>query len=75
MSVRKIPKNRITKDGRSYAFIVTEYGLDGKRHQHQSKAYMTYEEAVQAEKDYINKLFKWYLKYKFFRYYTLSFME
>ena len=30
MSVRKIPKNRITKDGRSYAFIVTEYGLDGK---------------------------------------------
>lgn len=29
MSVRKIPKNRITKNGRSYAFIVTEYGLDG----------------------------------------------
>lgn len=26
-----------------------------KRHQHQSKAYMTYEEAVHAEKDYINK--------------------
>ena len=49
MSVRKIPKNRITKDGRSYAFIVTEYGLDGKRHQHQSKAYMTYEEALRAE--------------------------
>ena len=55
MSVRKIPKNRITKDGRSYAFIVTEYGLDGKRHQHQSKAYMTYEEALRAEQAYLNK--------------------
>lgn len=55
MSVRKIPKNRITKDGRSYAFIVAEYGLDGKRHQHQSKAYMTYEEALRAEQAYLNK--------------------
>lgn len=55
MSVRKIPKNRITKDGRSYAFIVTEYGLDGKRHQHQSKAYMTYDEAYRAEQAYLNK--------------------
>lgn len=27
------------------------------------------------ENSLINKLFKWYLKYKFFRYYTLSFME
>ena len=55
MSVRKIPKSRITKDGRSYAFIVAEYGLDGKRHQHQSKAYMTEDEAIQAEKAYLNK--------------------
>ena len=55
MSIRKIPKNRITKDGRSYAFMVTEYGLDGKRHQHQSKAYMTYEEAERAEQAYLNK--------------------
>ena len=55
MSVRKLPDNKVTKDGRAYAFYINEYGLDGKRHQHQSKAYMTYEEAVQAEKDYINK--------------------
>ena len=55
MSIRKIPKNRVTKDGRSYAFMVTEYGLDGKRHQHQSKAYMTYEEAERAEQAYLNK--------------------
>ena len=55
MSVRKLPDNKVTKDGRAYAFYINEYGLDGKRHQHQSKAYMSYEEAVQAEKDYINK--------------------
>ena len=55
MSVRKIPKSRITKDVRSYAFIVAEYDLDGKRHQHQSKAYMTYEEALRAELVYLNK--------------------
>lgn len=55
MSVRKIPEKRITKDGRSYAFTVTEYGLDGKRRQYQSKAYMTYEEAQRAEQAYINK--------------------
>ncbi len=55
MSVRKIPENRRTKDGRSYAFTVTEYGLDGKRRQYQSKAYMTYEEAQRAEQAYINK--------------------
>lgn len=55
MSVRKLPKNRITKDCRSCAFIVTEYGLDGKRHKRQSKAYMTYEEAEKAERSYLNK--------------------
>lgn len=55
MSVRKIPKSRITKNVRSYAFIVAEYDLDGKRHQHQSKAYMTYEEALRAEQAYLNK--------------------
>lgn len=48
MSVRKLPDNKVTKDGRAYAFYINEYGLDGKRHQHQSKAYMTYEEAVQC---------------------------
>ncbi len=53
MSVIKIPKSRITKDVRSYAFIVAEYDLDGKRHQHQSKAYMTYEEALRAEQAYL----------------------
>ena len=55
MSVRKIPKSRITKDVRSYAFIVAEYDIDGKRHQHQSKAYMTDEEALRAELVYLNK--------------------
>lgn len=55
MSVRKLPENRITKDGRAYAFTVVEYGLDGKKHQHQSKAYFTKEEALKAEEAYINK--------------------
>ncbi|MBR2833088.1 MAG: site-specific integrase [Bacilli bacterium] len=55
MSVRKLPDNRITKDGRAYAFTVVEYGLDGKKHQHQSKAYFTKEEALKAEEAYINK--------------------
>ena len=53
MSVRKIPKSRITKDVRSYAFIVAKFDLDGKRHQHQSKAYMTYEEALRAKQEYL----------------------
>lgn len=55
MSVRQLKENKITKDGRSWVFIQYSKGLDGKRHQYQSKAYITEEEAIQAEKDYLNK--------------------
>ena len=55
MSVRKLKENKITKDGRSWVFIQYSKGLDGKRHQYQSKAYMTESEALQAEKEYLNK--------------------
>ncbi len=55
MSVRKLKENKITKDGRSWVFIQYSKGLDGKRHQYQSKAYMTKNEALQAEKEYLNK--------------------
>lgn len=55
MSVRKLKENKITKDGRSWVFIQYSKGLDGKRHQYQSKAYMTESEVLQAEKEYLNK--------------------
>ena len=55
MSVRKLKENKITKDGRSWVFIQYSKGLYGKRHQYQSKAYMTENEALQAEKEYLNK--------------------
>ncbi|MCI7797978.1 MAG: site-specific integrase [Mollicutes bacterium] len=55
MSVRKLKENKITKDGRSWVFIQYSKGLDGKRHQYQSQAYMTEDEAIQAEKIYLNK--------------------
>lgn len=55
MSVRQLKENKITKDGRSWVFIQYSKGLDGKRHQYQSQAYMTEEEAIQAEKVYLNK--------------------
>lgn len=55
MSVRQLKENKITKDGRSWVFIQYSKGLDGKRHQYQSQAYMTEEEAIQAEKTYLNK--------------------
>lgn len=55
MSARQLKENKITKDGRSWVFIQYSKGLDGKRHQYQSQAYMTEEEAIQAEKIYLNK--------------------
>ena len=55
MSVRQLKENKITKDGRSWVFIQYNTGLDGKRHQYQSKAYMTEAEALKAEKIYLNK--------------------
>lgn len=55
MSVRQLKQNKITKDGRSWVFIQYSKGLDGKRHQYQSKAFMTEEEAIDAEKEYLNK--------------------
>lgn len=55
MSVRQLKENKITKDGRSWVFIQYSKGLDGKRHQYQSQAYMTEKEAIQAEKEYLNK--------------------
>ena len=55
MSVRQLKENKITKDGRSWVFIQYSKGLDGKRHQYQSQAYMTEDEAIQAEIAYLNK--------------------
>lgn len=55
MSVRQLKENKRTKNGRSWVFIQYSKGLDGKRHQYQSQAYMTEEEAIQAEKIYLNK--------------------
>ena len=55
MSVRQLKENKITKDGRSWVFIQYSKGLDGKRHQYQSQAYMTEDDAIQAEKAYLNK--------------------
>ena len=55
MSVRQLKENKITKDGRSWVFIQYCKGLDGKRHKYQSQAYMTEDEAIQAEKAYLNK--------------------
>ena len=55
MSVRQLKESKITKDGRSWVFIQYSKGLDGKRHQYQSQAYITEEEAIQAEKIYLNK--------------------
>lgn len=55
MSVRQLKENKITKDGRSWVFIQYSKGLDGKRHQYQSQAYMTEDEAIRAEKEYLNK--------------------
>ena len=55
MSVRKLKANKITKDGRSWVFIQYSYGLDGKRHQYQSPAFMTDKEAIKAEEEYLNK--------------------
>ena len=56
MSVRQLKANKITKDRRSWVFIQYSYGLDGKRHQYQSPAFMTDKEAIKAEEEYLNKL-------------------
>ena len=55
MSVRQLKGNKVTKDGRSWAFITYSKGLDGKRHQHQSQAFYTKKEAEEAEKEYLMK--------------------
>lgn len=55
MSIRQVSKSKITKDGRSWAFVQPKIGLDGKTHQYQSQAYFTKEEAEQAEKEYLEK--------------------
>lgn len=55
MSVRQLKANKITKDGRSWVFIQYSKGLDGKRHQYQSQAYFTKEEATKAELEYLDK--------------------
>ena len=46
MSVKQLKENKRTKDGRTWVFIQYSKGLDGKRHQYQSQAYMTKEEAI-----------------------------
>lgn len=55
MSVRQLKENKRTRDGRSWVFIQYSKGLDGKRHQYQSQAYFTKEEATKAELEYLDK--------------------
>lgn len=55
MSVRQLKENKRTRDGRSWVFIQYSKGLDGKRHQYQSQAYFTKEEATKAELKYLDK--------------------
>lgn len=55
MSVRQLSINKRPKDGRSWVFYKNSYGLDGKRHQYSSKAFMTREEAELAEMKYSAK--------------------
>ena len=55
MSVRQLKENKRTRDGRSWVFIQYSKGLDGKRHQYQSQAYFTKEEATKAELEYSDK--------------------
>lgn len=55
MSVRQLKENKRTGDGRSWVFIQYSKGLDGKRHQYQSQAYFTKEEATKAELEYLDK--------------------
>lgn len=55
MSVRQLKENKQTRDGRSWVFIQYSKGLDGKRHQYQSQAYFTKEEATKAELEYLDK--------------------
>lgn len=55
MPVRQLKENKRTRDGRSWVFIQYSKGLDGKRHQYQSQAYFTKEEATKAELEYLDK--------------------
>lgn len=55
MSVRQLKENKRTRDGRAWVFIQYSKGLDGKRHQYQSQAYFTKEEATKAELEYLDK--------------------
>lgn len=55
MSVRQLKEKKRTRDGRSWVFIQYSKGLDGKRHQYQSQAYFTKEEATKAELEYLDK--------------------
>ena len=55
MSVRQLKENKRTRDGRSWVFIQYSKGLDGKKHQYQSQAYFTKEEATKAELEYLDK--------------------
>lgn len=55
MSVRQLKENKQTRDGKSWVFIQYSKGLDGKRHQYQSQAYFTKEEATKAELEYLDK--------------------
>lgn len=55
MSVRQLKENKRTRDGRSWVFIQYSKGLDGKRHQYQSQAYFTKDEATKAELEYLDK--------------------
>ncbi len=55
MSVRQVKGNKVTKDGRSWTFYIREIGLDGKKHVYESQKFLTKEEAIKAEEEYLNK--------------------
>lgn len=55
MPVRQLKGNRVTSKGNSWVFYVYEKRLDGKRHQYQSRAFATREEAEEAQVERMNK--------------------
>ena len=55
MPVRQLKNNKWTKDGRSWIFYLYEKQIDGLLKQHTSRAYLTKDEAIEAEKAYREK--------------------
>ena len=56
MSVCKLPKNKWTKDGRKWSFVVWYQDLEGNRKQYRSKNFFTKKEAMYQERLFIEKV-------------------